>query len=200
MIPDSRWTRLERYARFRSKRLPLQTLPYELIAHVSSFLSPQDTHFLLAALFAPTQYRLDPWQSGDVQVVVPELRRAWLIKVLYARFEHWLNTILAECALSCCYDTSSIVAVADWSPFHPSPPCALAEYSWSRHKPQRVVLYYQTVTDVWNRHCICGLPSARITLHKVLRWQHVKHFHNDEISNHTILLFPPFLIGPSARL
>lgn len=117
----TRWTRLERYARWRG-RLHLDHLPGDVLAYMAAeFLDPPDLMRLAAAFVG---YEPDMYVRRDVDALPAELRTQWLNHSMRAGYEARLLQFARECypaSFDLCMDLHVHV---DWSPLaavHPMP-------------------------------------------------------------------------------
>ena len=111
-----RWTRLERYARWKSGRFPLDKLPPEIINSLcENYLDSDDTTNLLHALLG---FLPDIHNFRHMKSIPSEMRVSWMLRKCIRDFKTHLWTLggsFSVKALHC----QSIVVFADWSPFAP---------------------------------------------------------------------------------
>ena len=128
-VDDARWSRLVRYANWRrSGRCAawLMRLPDDILHVICSYL---DGSSLCALLEADCGYALDAFRNADALIVPHPLRSAWHMHHAMRAVQALLHDI-ADVALYHARCNTRIVAYADWSPFTPRIPQALAEYEW----------------------------------------------------------------------
>lgn len=131
----SRWSRLERYARWKARRFPLARLPCDVLAHVLSYLTYADVNSVLAALHGRTP--LVETRAQLERYIPVEIRSTWMHHAAVEELERQL-VCLGDVALFYARDCPSVHAYADWSPFSPPPhPRPVAEYAWQHHATPR---------------------------------------------------------------
>ena len=165
------WSRLERYARFRSfMRLP--SLPDELLAHVCSFLCVQDKESLFESFtgVAPAFWQLTSVQHAPILCV-----REWFVQRAVYEFAAQLKGVLAENSFFHAVHSTRVVALGDWSPFQsPTPPLSsvLCDYSWVRGgiHSANVAVHEQNILRMVVRCMRRKVAAVRVVFHKVLVW------------------------------
>lgn len=170
-MPDdtlTRWSRLERYARWRQRGCFLRTAPEDVLALVVAHLARRDVLALVEAL---AHARLDLSVRSDVARVPPFARARWVSEVLRGSLEAFVHDA-AEHALFHARDALGVVALVDWSPFAPRPPESIATYSWHlgavarSHVRVDDALVARVVTRcIQEERC-----AVRVTFHTVLAW------------------------------
>jgi hypothetical protein len=152
-----RWARLERYARFRARRLPLLDLPYGVLHHlVYHFLDAADHRRLAEALLGRAPDLLGPRGAADLAALPEELRTLFLQQEAIRLLEQHVRGLSDLCFYHTDDRTRALVVV-DWSPFAREPPLPVAEYHWSRTPPHSRV----TVHAVFLRHRLARALARR---------------------------------------
>ena len=126
---EGRWTRLERYAQWKQRRMRIDNLPPDVLALVCTFIEYTDVCHLIEAIngIAP-QIRC----PQDVQAIPIEIRRSWIHEAACDVLEKRVQSLANEA----CYfsrDLSWYVHVyADWTLFTSNRRCCrpLAKYFW----------------------------------------------------------------------
>lgn len=192
LIHENRWSRLERYARWRSRRLPLHHLPNDVLDIVVGLLARLDFFSFLAAVvgFVP-----DLNVPQHVAHVPQPIRSRWFHEMVLQTFEFHLSQ-LADQALFYCKDSTSALALVNWSPFGSSTITPVAEYSWSRTTPvhSNVILHSESLRTIVNR-CICKQSCAvRLSLHLHLHWNNQDIINPDPTLQYVYYVYPHHVI------
>jgi len=166
---ESRWERLERYARWKQRRFRLDALPADLLAHVCSFLPVESVSRLLHAMLGkPVRVEC----RHDALLIPCTLRATWLREQAYEGLRHALRS-LSENACFFARDCARVVILSDWSSFSKVAAAPLAEYAWSARRTVDLVVREErvrAVVDSCIERQICGV---RLTLHAVVgAWVH----------------------------
>lgn len=119
-MEEDRWVRLERYARWRQRRLRVDLLPPDVFAIVCTHLDHESKTALLRAV------------SGRVPPAgIPrEVRSAWLCEHAAARLHASLLSLKDTTCFYARHLTRGVYAFGDWSPFRGVTPDALARFEW----------------------------------------------------------------------
>ena len=195
-VAGGRWHRLERYARFRSRRLSLDALPSDVMRVVVGFLSWREFLLLVHAYvgFAP-----DLWERGHLGLVPRDLRSLFVIRQSLSGLQRRLE-VVAETALFHCRRADEVRVLVDWSPFSPHPPREVARVCWTREALPRadVRIHTDSMYDLLRRALDRGLPVVRITLHPLFYWSNRAVLHptpcvvlNHALLPHAIVAAPP---------
>ena len=186
-----RWTRLERYARWRSGRLALESLGDDLLGAVAAHLDGPDLLRLVEAMLGAAP-RVDV--PAHVASVPEPLRALWLEHVIVAAFETHVYA-LAERALFHARDALGVMLLADWSPFVPPDAEAaspVAEYAWA-YEPalaSRVRCHRLRLLSVV-RDCLArAMPAVRLALHTHFRWGDGVVVHPHAVAQHVYYVLP----------
>lgn len=196
-----RWHRLERYARTRTRRFPLLSLPGELLLVIARHLDEcDDLRHLLEALVG---FRPSLWKQPHLRAIPPDLRSAFVVRASLDELEKRL-TCLSETALYYCRDCQEVIVLANWSAFSSTRATAVARVRWTAppmprrdvkiNAPHMATLFWSAMRR--------RIPVVRLTLHSVLHW-HDRHVFSHEplvVCNHA--LYPHTLLndgGPSDR-
>lgn len=166
------WRRLERYAVWKQKRLPLHRLPGDVLEHLcESHLTPTDTCALVQAL---THRDVSPFVRDDVVQVPVELRTHWMccvaVQVLRRILVEQLQPELLYLSTRCAF----IRVFADWSPFKRRvPPPALVECAWKddrREKKWRWEVDEAHLARVVRRCARKGTPGLHLAAYEHFVW------------------------------
>lgn len=181
-MAEGRWGRLERYARWRSRRLPLDRLPEDVLGHlVSGFLTGEEVRRLVEALYGA----LDVNDPLDVARVPAPCRPCWLYHHMLGALGAALRGVAAETALfhahGPTYGPARVLAFADWSPF--SEPGGgkralrpIAEYHWARGAapPRAVVVAHRSRVVACVRDCVLRRrPVTALAFYRVRTLPHL---------------------------
>jgi hypothetical protein len=160
---EDRWERLERFARFKQRRLRLDLLPDDLLATVAEHLEVLDIECLLAAL---TGEVLCVSLPRDFDAAPAALRGAWIEKTAVRDFRKAVLAHLADPILFACAGTSMrAVVLDDWTPFASRPPVPLAEVRWSNTFHGTVDVDEERVLARVRAAVRHRTPVARLTAH-----------------------------------
>lgn len=201
-----RWTRLERYARCKQQRFPIDKLPPDVFAIVFAHLEHNDMSALVQALNGTCPVIRSPC---DIIAIPEEVRTRWLRVTAYNVFDAQLRAMASETCFYADHLQFSIHALADWSPFRMCncrmPPTPIAEYGWQRSFRGHPSWCAHVNTDALRNHvddmvkrCMC---ATRVTMHAVI---HVDNgtslFVSEELTASVVLVFPHFVdLLPMAR-
>lgn len=196
---NSRWSRLERYARWKAGRFPLHRLPHDLLAHLTdAFLTPQDRLALLEALlgFAPSIY-----SKEHVEAVPRELRGPWLFHQAYCNV-HLAVQSFADRAFLEARDYTRILAFADWSPFASrSPVRPIATFEWrSTCTPHgHMFVDEEALVHAVRVALRAARPGMHFAIHRELLWHGRRVIIPTPVLLTNYVFFPAFLAAtPSA--
>lgn len=164
LIPQDKWFRLERYARWQSKRFSLAKLPNDILENIIHRLGRIDLENFLNAIL-----HFEPNLScrSDALAVPPQIRRHWISQVVLHSFTSHLWR-LADTALFHCRETSGAIFVANWTTFSPSADFKpLGQYSWQRFPEisAEVDIFESTVRDTINSCYEKQMCAVRLSLH-----------------------------------
>lgn len=188
-LPDDRWSRLERYARFRSGRLRLHLLPNDVLLLLVEFLTAPDLQAFLTAVVGVFPL---PWRSDHTLLVPAPMRRRWLVDASRAVLEAQLHALAAQALFYGREHTSALVA-ADWSPFSGKPFVALAEYFWRRQHPvaAHVLVDSACVATVTEECLRRGATSVCLTVHLKLVWGSASIVNPTPVLRQLLHILPP---------
>lgn len=163
-----RWERLERYARWRRGRLPLDELPHDLLAHVMSFLDGDDVSNLIEVVVG-VKPQIDV--PAHVHRVPIEVRPQWLFREVYARAEAFLKAMSDVCLFHA-KEHTHVCIFFDWSPFAVKKLKPVAQFRWV---PWRTPRAHMTIhTEALHAHihasCKARRPEAHVAVHTCLTW------------------------------
>lgn len=146
---SSRWDRLERYARWRQRRLPLLQLPEDVLAVVARFLEEREVDLLVRALILPFSIdgeALTVYRSDLVRKIPSCLRKSWVLYDTVTRMEAALGAYTSHALYSTAYDGTCVCIFADWSVFSLTPEwqrrraeAALCPHSQNQHGGSTVI-------------------------------------------------------------
>lgn len=164
----SRWTRLERFARWKQPRMKLTQFPDDVLVSIASLLSQEDVLSLVMAFTgSPISFRDWREEEGEGKQTLPScLRPVCIVSLIETEFKKHVNSI-ADYVL---YHIRSplagahVVGVMNWSEFSPDEPNVLVEFEW-RHKRATVVIRYENLHKQAQLALNRGLPVGRFTLH-----------------------------------
>lgn len=187
-----RWSRLERYARFKSK-LAFHALPDEIISYIMSrFLTFDDVCRLLEAYVGrPLNFDI----RQDVVLVPDEFRGTWIVHNMRARIV-WHLHAMADTALYAIRHGGVAYAVADWSPFSPTEAVPIALYGWCvAPRVTRIVeLNERAIDELMLSASRKATPVVRINLHHVLLFPSQSVWCAPPIHGSDCQLYPPFFV------
>ena len=160
-------TRFEEYARWKAGRLPLHRVPDDVLGCIAERLSSVDLESLLCAYFG---FKPDLACSDSHRALPMTLRTPWISKRAVHDFEQTLRTLAERAIFHCPHvpgrqQTSSVVALVDWSPFSQKPVCPVAEYGWT-YPNAKVIVHMDRLFG----HAIScsqrAMPAVRVSLHR----------------------------------
>ena len=196
---ETRWVRLERYARWKQNRVRLDKLPSDVLTIVCRFLPNESVHNLLAALQGHSTTHAIA-SAHDVVGIPIEVRRKWLRRMAYEHVECQLKSLMAHTCLYCSDMSLQVHAFADWSMFQ-SPrrrvrrPIAEYHYGpangrleWKMRLNERVLRDH--VDSLCDRMCC----ATRISLYQVFTGGKIVYLIPHEVSAFLFLVFPHFLV------
>jgi hypothetical protein len=169
----ARWARLERYARWRARRFPLDRLPPDVLALVLlDFLGGEDACRALDALYGIPERGLAALAPAVVARVPVELRAPFALHHMRAGVRAALFG-LADACLHAARSAVRVHAFVDWSPYASlgtgAIPRPVAEYRWQEAPPFAVVaLDDRAIEHAVRRHVADGLPCATVALYRMV--------------------------------
>lgn len=187
------WTRLEAYARWKSRRFPLDKLPTDVLLHLATqYLSAEDACRMLMALYDTS---LGSWDREQLMRLPHEFCSLWLRHHMLMHFRHCMHS-LSERALYHARDATSIVVFADWTPYdrschHPAP---VAQYEWVRRGCAGVQVHESHVLEAVARATRKRKPVVRLTMHGVLAWNNHRILHPVPLYVLEHQVFPAYLL------
>lgn len=192
---ETRWTRLERYARWKSKRLHLDWLPHDVLTYISNqFLTPRDTRALLHALIG---YAPRPFVRADILAIPESMRASWLINNAY---EFLIASIqdLSDICFFHAHDYARVSVFADWSPFtsrKPHKPVAFAR--WRSYAQPHGYLHIDKVRlyQCLLRACYAGRPCMHLAVYREFIWNHVYIMNPQPLLQTSTVFWPHFIFG-----
>lgn len=170
----ARWARLERYARWRARRFPLDRLPGDVLALIlRDFLDGEDACRALDALYGLPERGLAALAPRVVARVPVEVRAEFARHHMREGVRAMLRA-LADGCLHVARSAVHVQAFLDWSPFASVGtgriPCPVAEYRWQDAAPFAVVaLDDGAIERAVHRHVRAGLPCATVALYRMVR-------------------------------
>jgi hypothetical protein len=174
MTPDgARWARLERYARWRARRFPLDRLPGDVLALLlTDFLGGEDACRVLDALYGVPERGAAALAPRVLARVPAEVRAAFALH----HMREGVRAMLYGLANGCLHVARRAVRVhafLDWSPFASvgtgTIPCPVAEYRWQEAAPFAVVALDEgAIERAVRRHVRAGLPCATVALYRAV--------------------------------
>lgn len=198
------WSRLERYARWKQKRFPLDRLPEDLLAQVFTWLGNRDVRAVVDALRGACYVE----RASDVLDVPISIRRDWLHRMACDHLETHLQGLGTHACFLGNDPSVHVHAYANWSLFSGSSkrtirPLPIAQYSyvnahrypeWTTKINHRVV---ERCVDRLFKKRICAL---RLTLHHVYVSRAVTYLVPEEKSATMCFVYPHFLIDQVSSL
>ena len=188
---ESRWTRLERYARYKGN-MRLLDLPPDVLWLVARFLEDaSDVQSLVEACvgFPPQMHRID-----HVGAIPHSLSFRWFERSATASAQHCIQR-LAQSALFHC-NGGSMVFLTDWSPFSKKPPLAVARCTWV-FTPQpipTIEVHETSLSFVVRKALRRSQPVVRLTLHHTTHWSERALMCPDPLRVWSLPLYPHQLI------
>lgn len=194
LIEDDKWFRLERYARWKSRRLSLYYLPNDILELIVLHLLDMDLQNFLHAIlgFSPRLH-----ERNEMLEVPLSIRNHWIANVVLDSFKSHLS-LMADPALFHCRDLSGSLIVADWSPFSSHTKFnPIADYSWTRSRPVRanVSIYDESVKKIINDCYQRQFCAVRLSLHMYTSWSGVFSINPEPLSWHLYYVFPPHVFS-----
>lgn len=173
-IPEDRWMRLERYARFRSSRMKLMCLPDDVLETISSLLDGPDLRRLVEAVTGVGSVAGMEHVSKPLWLEMPGwTRNRWLFNESISSFEAMCYNV-AEKALFHCHDCGSAVMYVNWSQFKSiTPPRPVATYDWDVEQgavKANVKVDKSYLLRVLHDCVRKRSPSVRVTMHLNFVW------------------------------
>lgn len=196
---ETRWVRLERYARWKQNRVRLDKLPSDVLSIVCRFLPNESVYNLLAALQGHSKTQA----IGSVHDVVGipiEMRRNWLRRMAYEHVESQLKSLLPHTCLYCSDMSLQVHAFADWSVFKTPRrrvrrPIAEYHYGPANERLEwKMSLNEHVLRDHVDSLCDRQCCATRISLYQVFTGGKLMYLIPHEISAFLFLVFPHFLI------
>ena len=170
---DGRWLRLERYARWKQMRFPIELLPEDILRHVCNFL-PRASD-LLALIYAMggedavLYMQCKPWCEAPESISA--LTDHYVVRQSIETVIHLLyHTSLTDAAFFHASSTQhTIAALINWSPFSLAPPKPVAEFKWENERA--CIRLDMPGLVLVAQNCVCKqLPTVRVTLHHRIVW------------------------------
>lgn len=194
---ETRWTRLERYARWKQQRVRLDALPPDVLCVVCRFLSNDGVSSLLAALRG--EARVQPVRStDDVRWVPVEIRQSWLRRIAYDHLRTQLRSLASHTCLFSNDATLQVHAFADWSPFKKRSRVRrpIAEYFYTTDRPEWIACVNECTlvehVDNLFRRRVCG---TRVGLYVVFSRGGMMYVFPREVSCAMLLVYPHYLLN-----
>ena len=188
---ESRWSRLERYCRWRQRRLRIDRMPNDAVLNVISFLSHEDVCALLNALYSVPRMNI---QSRREALLVPcELRAEWLHGAAWDNIVRIVYSI-GETAFFHARDCTRVCAHVDWSVFtgHRMP-VPLCVYEWAPMCSARVEMNEHEAWRVIRDASATGRTAVTIALYRYRLWGNQLVLQPDPCHRMTYHVFPYFL-------
>lgn len=184
-MPRPDWSRLERYARWKS-RLRWAMLPDDLVAAIADHLAPADLTALVDALVADADEHPD---------AVPAcLRARWALCRVRAAFGDFVRRRLEDEIMFLTRDCTSAVLFFDWSCFSAEHPRPVVEFAWTGRRAQ-VVYYEENFCAEVRSHARAHLPAVRVTVHQHMSTAGRSLLHPQPFLAQSHVLIPPRLLG-----
>ena len=193
-VTTTRWTRLERYARWKQQRLRLDLLPCDVLGGVAVHLGYADVCALVNVLYDAPLTSLA--SASQVRAVPGTVRSLWLRGAARDTLDRALRAfaepVLCDAQSSCTY----AMAHADWSVFTgPLMPRALCTYAWTPQRTAHVHVDAQLV-DALVEQCVCERRcSTTLVIHRYFCWSGQTLLHPEPLTRATLVVFPHFLIS-----
>lgn len=163
----TRWDRLERYARWRSHRLPLLALPDDVLAHLASH--HLDAASLRALAEAVVGWMPSMWATRDVAAVPKPLRASWLLTCVLASVEAQLYALRDFCIFHA-RDCTTVLVFLDWTPFASSASMPVATTYWESPHCANMRVCQHALQRAVMQSCMLARPVAHVAVHAVLHW------------------------------
>ena len=192
---ETRWERLERYCRWRQKRLRIDRLPNDAVLHVIGFLYHEDVCALLNALYSAPRVNI---QSRCEALMVPEeLRTEWLYGAACESLRR-IAISIGEIALFHAHDCTRVCAHVNWSVFTgPCAPVPLCVYEWTPIHSAIVQMNEHEVWRVIRDASVTGCTAVTIALYRYMSWGGVFVLHPEPCHRMMYSVFPYFLASES---
>lgn len=191
----SRWVRLERYSRWRQRRLRLDHLPNDVVLNVIGYLCHDDLCSLLNALYAVPRFNVE--SRVQANLVPIELRAEWLYGAACDGLRRTLYSI-GEIALFHARSCSRVCAHVDWSVFSgPVMPVPICVYDWSQQCSANVAVNEIELWRVVRNKSTTGCMAVTIALYTYLWWGGSWIIHPVPCHRLTYPVFPYFLASES---
>ena len=193
LIQKDRWSRLERYARWKQNGFHMSLLPNDVLFLLISFLQGSDLHNFIEACigYAPTlEHRINS---------LPLPTEIWMVwffdKVLHTFESHLMH--MGNSALFYSNKNTNVSAVVDWSPFSSSPFSPISQYSWSSSFPPHP---YMNVDSLRVRQIIRETYRKRTCAIRISLHLNIRIGQSDIVVPHPILtqlyfLFPSWIVN-----
>lgn len=120
-------TLLERYARWKSKRMALDKFPHDVLACIAEYLDLSDLESMLSALLK--EQVVFSLQRSHTHVPV-QLRTIWSSRRSIHNWCVHLHSMAEKMLYHCDRETTSVLALVDWTWCTRKPPLPVAEYGW----------------------------------------------------------------------
>ena len=195
---NARWVRLERYARWKQRRIRLESLPHDVLTIICRFLTNESVPNLLAALQGLSRTKAIG-SAQDVVEVPVEIRRRWLRRMAYEHVEGQLKALTHHTCVYCNDVSIQVHAFADWSVFDETHRTRrpIAEYryedangraEWTMRVNEHVLTRH---VDSLCERCVC---ATRISIYVVLAANTLVYLIPNEMGAFLFLVYPHFLI------
>jgi hypothetical protein len=187
LIENDRWSRLERFARWKSYRLPLYSLPNDILELIVFQLYDVDLQNFVHAILG---FRPNIEKRQDAFAVPIQIRRHWIADVVLSAFRSHLITLYPS---SLCNNVFGTVVVANWTSFARNTKFEpLADYSWSRFRKTcaPVVLNDEIIKAIITKCYSEQSCAVRLTLHTYVEFDEVLTINPFPVSYHIYYVFP----------
>ena len=188
----SRWTRLQRYAQWKSGCFPLSHLPHDILAHIfANFLTPLECQHVLTALIGrvPSMFN-----RADLVDVPEEVRAMWIQQCAYSEFHFGIGQ-LADLCFFHARDYSYVHVFVDWSPFaSKKPPKPVATIKWQQNRrPHGSMIIH---SDVLMAHLFLAIQDGRtavqLSVYRQLQWNRKLLLHPQPVHTTCHAFLPHF--------
>ena len=187
LIENDRWSRLERFARWKSYRLPLNALPNDILELIVFQLYDVDLQNFVHAILG---FRPNVEKRKDALAVPIQIRRHWIADTVLSAFR---SHLISLCPSSLCNNVFGTVVVANWTSFARNTKFEpLADYSWSRfrNKCAPVTLNDESIKATINKCYSEQSCAVRLTLHTYMEFNEVLTINPSPVSHHVYFVFP----------
>ena len=189
-IVESRWTRLEKYSRWKSGRFNVTSLPFDIIDLITKFL---DYHSHCSFLAALTGTVPDMSSVSSMNTIPETLRPRWIIRTAEERLYYQLQEFVFKHIHSARHVDGCVVLI-NWSQFSEHEPVPIFVFTWhtSRYHEDR----YEML-NVIRRCASCYHPCVRATLHTYINWSNQTVINPQPIDCCNISILPWWIIPPT---